>query len=218
MHRDPDNYEAEAIRSCLSAGAGHTLEIGCGSGRLTGDLARFAKNMLAVDAFLEELVSTRCCVEDPVGLVAASGESLPLKADSMDTVAFTLSLHHHDPDKALVEAIRILRENGRILVLEPVGEALLNRLFGVLDDESEKYALAEKAIGECGLEVIRTGSVGGLWMFEDFSELAGYLFDYFRLPPNPEQEMMMARILGERRELSPLPIKDITRFWLLAKS
>ena len=48
MERDPKNEESGLIRRCFSLGAGHALEIGCGDGRLTDDLARFGDQLVAV--------------------------------------------------------------------------------------------------------------------------------------------------------------------------
>ena len=52
-------------------------------------------------------------------------------------------------------------------------------------------------------------------MFEDFTEMIHYLFDYFGLEPGQEKEKGMAGLLGERLDQKPLSIEDITRFWLL---
>jgi len=170
---------------------------------------------IAVDPYVEELRSARRRVEIPVKFVAAFGESLPIAANSIDTVVFTLSLHHQEPHKALGEARRVLKEGGQILVLEPVADSLVAKLFSVLDDESWKYKLAEIAIDRSGLNVFRSGSIRLRWVFEDFTEMVFYLFDYFGLELNREKEISMAQILGDLRGLEPLSIEDITRFWIL---
>jgi hypothetical protein len=54
-----------------------------------------------------------------------------------------------------------------------------------------------------------------VWVFEDFTEMTFYLFDYFGLELNREKENSMAQILGDRRGLEPLPIEYVTRFWVL---
>ena len=54
-------------------------------------------------------------------------------------------------------------------------------------------------------------------MFEDFTEMVWYMFDYFGLKPDREKEKIMAQLLGDRQCLKPLPVEDITRFWVLKK-
>ena len=182
---------------------------------MTTDLAWIADKLVATDPYVKELRFARRRVEIPVKFVVAFGESLPIAANSIDLVAFTRSLHHQEPNEALNEARRVLREDGQIFILEPMADSLFEKLFAVFDDESRKFELAERAIEKSGLKVIRSGSIRTWWVFEDFSEMAAYLFDYFRLEPNRQKENSMAQILGDRRGLEPLPIEYITRFWVL---
>jgi SAM-dependent methyltransferase len=215
VQRDPEKEEARLIRWYLSTVAGNALEVGCGKGRLTADLAQIADNLVAADPYVEELRSARRRVEKHVKFIAALGESLPIATNSIDTVVFTLSLHHQEPHRALSEARRVLKEGGQILVLEPVADSLVVRLFAVLDDESWKYKLAEKAIDRSGLKVFHSGSVRIWWVFENFIEMAFYMCDYFGLELNKEIKNSMSQLLGDRRGLEPLPIEDVTRFWVL---
>ena len=215
VQRDPEKEEARFIRRCFSTVVGSALEVGCGNGRMTTDLAQIADNLVATDPYMEELRSARRRVEIPVKFVAAFGESLPIAANSIDIVAFTRSLHHQEPHKAISEARRVLKQGGQILILEPMVDSLFERLFAVFDDESRKFKLAENAIDKSGLKVFRSGSIRTWWVFEDFTEMAAYFFDYFGLELDREKENSMAQILGDRRGLEPLPIEYTTRFWVL---
>jgi SAM-dependent methyltransferase len=215
MQRDPEKNEVKLLQEFLSPGSGRTLEIGCGNGRLTVDLARFATHLVAVDPDEDQVASARRRVGRSAAFAVASGEWLPLHADSLDTVVFTLSLHHQEPHAALMEACRALKRAGRVVVLEPVADSPVSRLFAVLEDESEKYEAVENAIAESGLEVVRRGSVSTRWVFANKAEVVSYLFGYFDLPPDSEKQRIMLQLLGDRQDLTPLPIEDITRFWLL---
>jgi SAM-dependent methyltransferase len=217
VRRDPEKTEARLIRWCLSPAAGNVLEIGCGNGRLTADLAQVAHKLVAVDPSVEELRPAYRRGEIPAKFLAAFGEALPFTANIFDTVVFTLSLHHQEPQKALSETRRVIKKNGQILILEPTADSLVSKLFAILDDESGKYELVEKAIERSGLQVIRSGSVRIWWVFDDFPEMVFYLFDYYGLAPDGEKESIMAQLLGDRRGFAPLAVEDTTRFWFLRK-
>ncbi len=218
MHLDPEGKEKQAITELLGPSAGDLLEIGCGDGRLTRELADMCSTLTALDPELSSVIEAHVDLSGRARFLTGSGEDLPLADDCADTVVFSLSLHHQDPVKALVEARRVLRERGRILVLEPVEYSLMNMLFAFLHDESGEYERAEMAIDGSGLKEIQSGSIRTQWVFEDFAEMTGYLFDYYGLESDPEKEEGMAQLLGERRDLEPLHIEDITRFWLLQEN
>jgi len=215
MHRDPEGKEKQIIAELLGPSTGDLLEIGCGDGRLTRELVDMFGTLTALDPELPSVMGAEASISGRPRLLAGSGEDLPLVDDCFDTVVFSLSLHHQDPVKALQEARRVLREDGRILVLEPVEHSLMTRLFAFLHDESEEYEKAETAIDLSGLKEMRSGSVKNLWVFECFAEMKRYLFDYFGLEPDLEREKDMVKLLGERRSLKPLNIEDIIRYWLL---
>ena len=77
-----------------------------------------------------------------------------------------------------------MKEGGQILVLEPVADSLVARLFAVIDDESWKYKLAEKTIDRSGVKVFHSGSVRTWWVFENFTEMTFCMCDYFGLELN----------------------------------
>jgi ubiquinone/menaquinone biosynthesis C-methylase UbiE len=215
MQRDPDKAEPRLIRSCLRPVQGNVLEVGCGDGRLTGDLAVVGDHVIALDSWVSGLVELQKTCDASIHSIAAMGESLPLKKNRLDRVIFTLSLHHLNPRQALKEAQRVLTPGGRILILEPCADTLVTRLFAVIHDESDRYALARTAIEQCEMKIRRSGSVATRWVFEDFREMVDYLFDYFDLMVDTAQEEEMAALLGLRRSERPLSLEDVTRFWLL---
>ena len=66
---------------------------------------------------------------------------------------------------------------------------MVAKLFAILDDESGTYDLVAKAIDRSGLRVIGSGYCRSRWVFEDFMEMALYIFDYFGLKPNHERKL-----------------------------
>jgi SAM-dependent methyltransferase len=217
--RDPENIESNFIRKLLNPSAGKVLEVGCGDGRLTGELAKISDSVLGLDPDQTSVDKARHLLGNGVKLVLGSGENIPLSDNRVDTVVFSLSLHHHpDPDNALAQAQRVLKEDGRILILEPVAGTSLNTLFRLIHDEDEAYDRAIAAISQCGLKLTEQGSYSFPWRFEDFEEMVNHLFSHFDLKPEEPQVKAMKNILGSQAKDRPLDIEDTTRWWLLTSA
>ena len=217
MQQDPEKKEGRLIRSCLPDDSGVILEIGCGNGRLSGELALISDLTVGIDIFEDQLQIAQSSIVSTFQAVLARGEMLPIKTNHIDAVVFTLSLHHHeDPCKALDESVRVLKENGKILVLEPDANSLLSKIFAIHDDESSEYELVETAIVQSGLKNRRSGYIQTQWIFDDFEEMVNYMFAFFGIDREERAVDQMSQLLGGFREKSPLPIQDTTRFWLLS--
>lgn len=116
----------QAMAAALAAGfTGQTVaDIGCGEGDLTLLLARFAKRVVAVDLSSQMLRvvqerSAEAGVSRRVAVERGDLEKLPLDSGSMDTVFVSQVLHHAArPEKALIEAARILKPGGRLILLD----------------------------------------------------------------------------------------------------
>jgi ubiquinone/menaquinone biosynthesis C-methylase UbiE len=214
--RDPENIESNFIRKLLGPSAGKVLEVGCGDGRLTGELAKISDSVLGLDPDQTSVDKARHLLGNGVKLVLGSGENIPLADNSVDTVVFSLSLHHDpDPDNALTQVQRVLKEQGRILVLEPVAGTDLNTLFRIIHDEDDAYDRAITAISQCGLKVAEQGLYSFAWRFEDFEEMVNHLYSHFDLEPEESQVKAMKNTLGSRAKARPLDMEDTTRWWLL---
>ena len=123
MLQDPTNQYIATIMSQCDLTGKDVLEIGCGKGRITRDLAQHARRVVATDPDGDALEKAGAA------LVAANVEFMltptgvpDLPAGSFDVAIYTLSLHHvpvaEMPD-SLRKAAALLRENGLIMVLEP---------------------------------------------------------------------------------------------------
>ena len=216
MLRDPETIESNFIRDILSPWAGDVLEVGCGDGRLTGELSSISDSVLGLEPDPASIDKARHLLESGIKLVLGSGESIPLADNSVDTVVFSLSLHHHpDPDNALAQARRVMKGQGRILVLEPAAGPPINILFTLLHDEDEAYDRAAAAVSKCGLRLTDLGSYNTIWRYDDFEEMVKHLYSYFDLEPEEPQVKAMENILGTQAKDRPLDIEDTTRWWLL---
>jgi SAM-dependent methyltransferase len=217
MQRDPEGKETQFIADVIGPSLRTVLEVGCGDGRLTAPIAQTCRTLIAIEPDLSLLKEARSSVPGSVRFLSGTGEHLPLTDGCVETVVFSLSLHHLNAPRGLAEAGRVLNRGGRILVMEPVQNSLMTRLFSFVHDESAEYAQTETAIRNSCFKVIQSGFIETRWIFEDFMEMAGYILGYYGLPTGQEVERGMAELLGKRSTLKPLSIDDITRYWLLAK-
>jgi ArsR family transcriptional regulator len=98
-------------------------DIGCGEGYLTVEAARWARSVVGIDrsdSVLErasELAQRRQVTN--VQWKKGDLARLPLDDASVDVALLSQTLHHaSEPQRAVAEAVRILRPGGRVLVLE----------------------------------------------------------------------------------------------------
>lgn len=215
MKRDRDGIEKLAIQQILSLSVGDMLEVGCGDGRLTEDLIDLSGTLFAMDPDPVTIIEAKKRLDGEVRFIIGSGEDLPLPCARFDTVVFSLSLHHQNPVLALAEARRIIREGGRILILEPAPESLYNRLFRIIHDEDEAYARVDAAVRWCDLRMVDSGSFTTRWEFEDFGEMVNHMFSYCDLPPDQPRVRAMEDLLEDGKTTQPLIINDTTNFWML---
>lgn len=100
------------------------LEIGCGPGHLAIELASRGLDVTGLDLDPDMIERARANVthlrDDHIGrpsFEVGDVAALPHPDDSLDLVVSTLSLHHWaDPEAALTEIARVLREDGRALI------------------------------------------------------------------------------------------------------
>jgi ArsR family transcriptional regulator len=98
-------------------------DLGCGEGYLTIEAARWARRVVGVDRSRDVLARARAMAErrgvENVIWKRGDLERLPLPDASVDIALLSQALHHAEqPAAALVEAHRILRPGGRVLVLD----------------------------------------------------------------------------------------------------
>lgn len=106
---------------------GKTLELGCGNGTYTKILLRQAEWLTATD-YSDEMVAvstTRLKGIENVRVEKANCFSLPYPDASFDTVFMANLLHViPKPEKAVAEARRMIRMNGRLLIISFTTEGM----------------------------------------------------------------------------------------------
>ncbi len=98
-------------------------DLGAGTGALAEALSVFVRRVIAVDesAAMRRAAERRLAEIDSVEVRAGSLEALPLEDGELDAALLVLVLHHLiEPARALAEARRVLRPEGRLLVVDMV--------------------------------------------------------------------------------------------------
>lgn len=98
-------------------------DFGCGTGVLSVELAKWAKKVVAIDRSSSSLEQAKARAEkagaENISFLEADLHKLPLPAGKKDLVVISQSLHHvAEPADVLKEAARLLKPQGRIVVLE----------------------------------------------------------------------------------------------------
>lgn len=121
MQRINDKF-FEIIDQHLSLVGKQVLEVGCGDGKRTVELAKRCASVIAIDPDATKLDEAKARQIPNATFQIGGGEDLPFNDDSFDAVFFTASFHHVPIDKmatALDEAVRVVRPLGHLAFLEP---------------------------------------------------------------------------------------------------
>lgn len=194
MRQDPDNQYIATILSRCDLRGMEVLEIGCGKGRITRDLAKHAAHVVAGDpdaAALEAALAT--LPDDNVTFVHAPDGFPDYPPASFDLVIYTLSFHHvpiMEMQASLRKAGEMLRGGGVIVVVEP-GDG------GSFSEAKERFGAGsgdERPAREAAIRALQAldGWVAGdtvcfrvLFQFDDDEDFFNSMLPGYRLQPEP---------------------------------
>jgi len=216
MEQNSEQKTIEAISDFVELTGKAVLEIGSGDGRLTSWLAGPPKRLAAIEPDAECVKRAREAIPGAEFHVG-SGERLPFPDASFDVILFSLSLHHQDSRVALREADRVLRDNGALLVLEPLNEGGIEAVCKVLHNEDREKQEAQQAIRESGWVLHRSEIICADWVFETPEELYRWVFGYYGKPI----DAVLARQMAEQPEVDlqtlPIALREVQELQLLKK-
>jgi SAM-dependent methyltransferase len=130
------------------AGARRVADIGCGAGGLSGALVKCGFDVVGIDPQAPLIAVARKRVP-AAEFVVAEAEAMPLAAASFDGAVILNALHHvpHAAmDGALRGALRLLRPDGVLVVVEPLAEGSFFHAMQPVDDETVVRARALDAL------------------------------------------------------------------------
>jgi SAM-dependent methyltransferase len=109
-------YPLEAAEWLVGRVPSTVVELGAGTGKFTDRLVELQHDVLATDPSDEMLQHLRLRHPD-LRTATAPAEAVPVATRSVDTVVAAQSFHWFDTDKALREAARMLKPEGRIALV-----------------------------------------------------------------------------------------------------
>ena len=114
-------WRRQAARSTRLAEGGSALDVACGSGRLTGELARAAGpdgKVIGLD-FSPRMLDVARRQEPGLQFIEGDALRLPYSEAEFDATTMAFGLRNlADPGRGLAEMRRVVRAGGRMVVLE----------------------------------------------------------------------------------------------------
>lgn len=104
-------YPADAVRWLVGASPGRVLELGAGTGKITGELVALGHDVVATDTSAQMLQHLQRHAPGARAVVCRA-ESIPLSTSSVDVVVAAQAYHWFDAQRALPEIARVLRPGG----------------------------------------------------------------------------------------------------------
>jgi len=191
------------------------LEIGCGDGRLTALLAGKAHAITAIDPD-ERSIEAACRKIGGVNFQVGSGEELNFADESFDIALFGYSLHHQDCVNALSEAGRVVRHDGRILIIEARPEGDYSRLVSIF--EKDEIALLRKTfdyITSACFNILRQDAYSVDYSFAGEKALYAYFMKNYMTEPDDGAVEKMQAIIGDNKTNTPVIVQDMVNIFLL---
>jgi SAM-dependent methyltransferase len=181
-----ESADVDAVAALTSVAGLTIVDVGCGAGKSSRDLAALGATVVAVEPDPIQAAKNRKS-EPPPAVVfhEARAESLPIASGSADGVIFFRSFHHvpvEAMEAALAEAARVLKpRSGFLCVVEPGMEGTHFPVMRLFNDETRVRNAAQAALRSRARRLFR--------------ELG--LFRYVQYPRYPDFEAMVARFTSQ---------------------
>lgn len=139
MQRLNDQF-IKIVEQHVSLAGATILEVGCGNGKQTAQLAERCHSVIAIDPDQAALDRAKERHIPNAIFQIGVGQSLSFGNSSFDAVIYTMSLHHVPSDRladAIAEAVRVLKPGERIVFCELGGPDTKHEADALFTDEGQ---------------------------------------------------------------------------------
>ena len=226
MVQDPTDQHIKAILSAYDLFGSEVLEIGCGGGRITRDLAKHAARVVATDPDPEVVAAAVANVSAENVEFLSPADGIPdVTHKSFDLAIYTLSLHHvpmQAMQTSLQRVTQLLNDTGVIIVIEPGDGGSFNEArerFSVdSNDEQQAKAAAIYAMQNLdGWTMSETIYFQTAFLFDDEDDFITNKRPDFHLLSKPMQREIGA-FLQKHKTTDGILLKNKRRMNLLRKT
>lgn len=135
-------YRFKMVSNFLSGYYDRILEVGFGPGLLMPTLAKKCKNVFGIDIHSEIDKIEKALKEQKVNnfkLIRADIYNIPFTGETFDVIICQSILEHlKDLDRAVKEALRVLKKDGKVIVGFPIKNKITRFLFAFLGHKDEE--------------------------------------------------------------------------------
>jgi SAM-dependent methyltransferase len=152
--------DIEVLRRHAEFSDKDVLDVGCGDGGLTRELAGLGARVTGIEVSERQLAAARAADDGALDTryLVGRAEAIPLPDESFDLVVFRATLHHvavEEMSAALDEAARVVRPDGLVYVAEPLAQGDFYELVSIVDDEDEVRDAAQRALAAAASSGLR---------------------------------------------------------------
>jgi SAM-dependent methyltransferase len=146
--------DLEQLQALVALDGRRVLDVGCGLGDVVLGVARLGADATGLEISDDLLAPAReADTRHEASWVVGVGQELPFADATFDLVLFMKSLHHvavEEMAPALAQARRVLRDDGRVYVAEPLLSGSFYELVSLVEDEVEVRTAAQRVLDDAG--------------------------------------------------------------------
>ncbi|HXT63918.1 MAG TPA: class I SAM-dependent methyltransferase [Pyrinomonadaceae bacterium] len=144
---DTGRYDAFLL-TLIPENAKTVLDVGCGAGRLTAQIATRNREVVGIDLSTEMITRARQKARDGLSFICDDFLTHDFPSDKLDCVITAAALHHFPIDEAFTRLLRLLAPGGRLIIHDMRDDS------GILDHFRSRFALAQVGVER----LLRTGN------------------------------------------------------------